>query len=104
MAIFNAANTNPGVLIANVVQELKNHRAALDALNDRYAWSSGISAADLQAAPISMTAADANALLAAIADAHAEYLIHTTGTDPSHPPAGPAYVYAASQNQVIGAT
>jgi len=99
MAIVNSDNLNAGVIIGNVQAVLKAHRAALNAINDMWAWSSGVTAADLQAAPLNMT----QALLSAIADAHAEYLIHTTGLPPATYPQPPqAYVYANSQTAEIG--
>lgn len=104
MTIFNGgANLNSGVIVNQAIAALKSHRQALNALNDLYSWSSGITPADLEAAPYNMTAADANALLSAIADAHAEYMIHATGQPPgTYPQASSAYVYSASQNQVVG--
>lgn len=103
MAIVNASNMTPQQIIGRAAQALVNHRQALQVLNDLYAWTSGITPADLTAAPIGMPAADAQALLTAIADARAEYLIHTTGLPPgTYPQPGSAYVYAASQNALIG--
>lgn len=105
MAIVNATNLTAAQIMQQVISALRNHRQALEVINDLFAWSSGISAADLTAAPINMPASDANAILGAIADAHAEVLIHTTGQPPgSYPQAASAYIYAASQNQVIGPT
>lgn len=101
MPIINAAGMSATQIIAIVQEALAAHRAALERLNEIYAWTSSISAADLEAAPVSMPAADANAILAAVADAHGEYLIHTAGSDPNHP-INPAYVYAASQTAVLG--
>ena len=101
MAIISAGNMTASQIIGTVQGALSAHRAALDRIADLYAWTSSISAADLEAAPISMPAADANAILAAVADAHGEYLIHTAGSDPNHP-INPPYVYAASQTAVLG--
>lgn len=101
MAIFNATPGYWGVIAGQATQALKAHRQALNTLNDLYQWASGVSAADLEA--VGFTSADANTLLSAINDAHAEYLIHTTGQPPgTYPQAASAYVYGASQNQVIG--
>jgi hypothetical protein len=103
MAIIGASNLTAAGILSQVARALINHRQALEVLNDLYAWSSGLSAADLTAAPISMSAADANALLSALADAHAEYVLHNTGQPPAaYPQAASSYMYAASQNQVIG--
>lgn len=101
MAIINGASLSASQIIAIVQEALGAHRAALQRLNEIYAWTSSISAADLEAAPVSMPAADANALLAAVADAHGEYLIHTAGSDPNHP-INPPYAYAASQTALLG--
>ena len=102
MAIVNAANLNANVIIGNIQQKLMAHRKALDELADLYAWSSGIAAADLVAVGVSST--DAPVLLSAIADAHAESVIHNTGQAPGTYPqvTGTPYPYGASQNQVIG--
>ena len=101
MAIINSGGMTASQIIAIVQEALGAHRAALERVNELYAWTSGIAAADLEAAPLNMAAADANALLAAVADAHGEYLIHTAGSDPNHP-INPAYVYAASQTALLG--
>jgi hypothetical protein len=101
--IFNSSNQNSGVIIGNAQAKLAAHRKALEEAADLFAQFSGVTQADLSAAPINMPAGDANSLLSAIADAHAEYLIHTTGQPPgTYPQASAAYVYAASQNQVLG--
>jgi hypothetical protein len=99
--MFTGSTLNAGVIAGTVQQKLKAHRAALNDLNDLYAWSSGISAADLEGA--GFTAADAQELLSALNDAHAEYVLHNTGQPPAaYPQAASSYMYAASQNQVIG--
>jgi hypothetical protein len=101
LAIFNAAQQVSGSVIINVQAKLVALRKAFDDIATLYAWSSGVSSADLQA--IGFSAADAATILSAIADAHAEYLIRTTGQPPgTYPQAASAYVYAASQTQVIG--
>jgi hypothetical protein len=97
------SNLNAGVIWNNLAAVLKSHRDALTAINSEFSWTSEIGAADLEAAPFNMSAADAAALLTAVNDAHAEYLIHTTGLPPStYPQPGSAYIYAASQSAVIG--
>jgi hypothetical protein len=101
MAIVNAPNLNAGVVIGNIQQKLIAHRKALADLADLFAWSSGITAADLTGVGVSPD--DAPVILSAIADAHAEYLLHTTGLPPATYPQPPqTYVYGASQTQVIG--
>jgi hypothetical protein len=102
MAIVNAENLTAGQIIAIVQEALSAHRAALIRLGEEiYPWTSGIAAADLEAAPINMPAPTANALLAAVADAHGEYLIHTAGSDPNHP-INPPYSYGNSQTALLG--
>ncbi len=83
MAVFNASGQSAAAIINNVTGRLIAHHRAL---------------ADLTAAPLSMASADANAILAAVADAHAEYLIHTTGQAPGSYPqvTGTPYNYSAS--------
>jgi len=103
VAIVNAASMTPQQIVSRVAQALVNHRQALTVLNDLYAWTSSLSLADLTAAPIGMDSATAQALLSAVADAHAEYLVHTTGQAPSsYPQVSSPYPYAASQTAVIG--
>jgi hypothetical protein len=104
LTIFNAQNQTAAGVINTIAGVLARHRAVLNDINDLYAWTSGISAADLEALSGAMPSGDAGDLLAAVADAHAEYLIHTTGQAPSSYPqvTGTPYVYAASQVTVIG--
>lgn len=103
MAIVNSASLAAGQVMNLVQDALIRHRKALKDISDLYTWTSGITAADLEALPGSISAADANAILAAVADAHAEYLIHMTGQPPgTYPQASSAYVYANSQTAVIG--
>ena len=99
--MFNATGLTAATVAQNVIAVLKNHRRALEDVSELYAWSSGIATADLQA--IGFSATDAAALLSAIADAHAEYLLYATGLPPStYPQPARAYVYAATQSGVIG--
>lgn len=104
MAIVNGGgNLNSAIIWFNIQAALKAHRDALSLINQEYAWASEISAADLEAAPFNMSASDATALLTAINDAHAEYLLYTTGLPPvSYPQPASAYIYQASQAAVIG--
>jgi hypothetical protein len=103
MAIVNSANLSGGQVLSLVQAALVRHRAALKDINDLYAWTSGITPADLEGLGGGLSEADAGAILSAVADAHAEYLIHTTGQPPgSYPQAGSAYIYANSQTAVIG--
>ena len=103
MAIVNAENMSASAVMGMVQEALAAHRAALSRLNELYTWTSGIAAGDLQTLPGTMPLADANALLAAVADGHAEYLLHTTGLPPAaYPQPSAAYVYGQSQTGVIG--
>lgn len=107
MAVFNAQGMTAQALINHVGSKLLEHRKALAALAELYKWSSGVSSADLTALPPDgpgMKAADADSLLAAIADARAEYLVHTTGQAPATYPqvTGTPYTFENSQNRVIG--
>lgn len=91
-----------GITLQNVISgaqaRLMQHRLGLQGCEDFYQWLSGYSAADLQAPPLSMSAADAQALLNAFADAHQEYVMHNGGS----PTATIPYPFGASQRQVIG--
>lgn len=101
MSVFNPVQNSSGVIAGNVAQRLLNLRNALDAVQDLYGWSSGLSAADLEA--VGFSAADASTLLSAVADAHALAQIYSTGLPPgTYPQPSSAYVYAATQRQVIG--
>lgn len=107
MAVFNPEGMTAQALINHIAQKLLAHRETLAALAELYKWSSGVSSADLAAMPPDgpgMRVADADALLGAIADARAEYLVHTTGQAPGSYPqvAGDPYIYENSQNRVIG--
>ena len=103
MAILNSGNLTASQILVSAINLLKQHRAILEQLADYYAWSSGVAAADLEGAPFDLDVATANGLLSAITDAHAEYMIHTTGQAPStYPQVASPYTYAASQNALIG--
>lgn len=100
MAVFSSITQAQVVQL--VQQRLLALRAALDGVNDLFGWTSGVSAADL--VTLGFSQADAGQILSAVADAHAEYLVHTTGQAPSTYPqvTGTPYVYAASQRLVLG--
>jgi hypothetical protein len=110
LAIFNAEGMTAQALINHVAQRLLAHREALTKMAELYKWSSGVSSADLTAQPPAgpgLAQPDADAILSAIADARAEYLIHTTGQAPATYPQVPTsapgpYIYETSQNRVIG--
>lgn len=99
--MFNATNLTAAAVAQQVQAILRNHRNALEACHDLFRWSSGLTTADLTA--IGFSTADAPVLLAAIADANAEYVLYNTGLPPStYPQPASSYQYAASQSQVIG--
>lgn len=98
--MFNTGLSQAQVL-ANIQSKLIALRAALEAVQDLESWASGVSAADLVS--LGFSTADANTLLSAMADANAVAQVYSTGQPPStYPQASSAYVYAASQRQVIG--
>jgi hypothetical protein len=91
-------------ILASVQGKLNNLANALEDINKLYRWASGLSAADLQAAPLSFSNPDAVAILTAINDAHAEFVIHTTGQAPgSYPQVTNPYNFGASQSALLGA-
>lgn len=103
MVMFNSANLSPQGLITNVQQGLIAIRTAMNTADDMYAWSSGVALADLEAlGPTGMAQADAQAILTAIADAHALSQYYNVGLPPGTYPQPPSsYVYGASQRIVI---
>jgi hypothetical protein len=104
MSIFNTgagAGINSTTLGSVVTSKLVALRNALETVNDLQGWASGVAQSDLEA--IGFSATDAATLLSAIADGAALYSIYTTGQPPAtYPQAASAYVYAASQRQVMG--
>jgi hypothetical protein len=92
-------------ILASVQGKLNNLANALEDINKVYRWSSALLATDLEAAPLSFSAADATAILTAINDAHALYVVYTTGQAPStYPQVTGPYPFAASQAAVLGAS
>ena len=94
-----------GITQAQIAQQAQAEfialREALAAVADFYAWISGVAAADLEA--LGFSDADAGSLASAAADANALAQIYSTGLPPgSYPQPASAYVYAASQRQIIG--
>lgn len=100
MPIANASQMTAAFILGQAIQALKVHRTALEVVNDIYTWTSGITAADLQAAPINMSANDATALLNAITDAHNEYVNRNLGLPATLPATG--YKYGATQDALVG--
>lgn len=103
MAIFQAGITE-AYIVNNAQAKLSALRSALQECANMQAWLAGIAQADLTSAPISMSSADATALMSALADANAMNQIYTTGQAPSTYPqvTGTPYVYAASQRVIMG--
>lgn len=99
MAVFGPVTQ--AIVTQQVQAKLTALQDALNAVTSLYQWSSGVSAADLEA--LGFSAADAGAILSAVADAHAVAQIYVTGLPPStYPQPASAYVYEASQARVIG--
>lgn len=85
----------------NIQAQLAALRTSLQNVADLHAWAAGVAASDLAAA-WSIPLADANTYLSAIADANALNDIYKTGLPAnSYPQPASAYVYGASQQQVI---
>lgn len=97
--IINSANMTPASLMQTVGAALKNHRQALQVLEDLYQWISAYAVADFEAAPVSMNAPDAQAIFNALTDAHNEYVNNRIGLPVSLPQTG--YKYGDSQKAVI---
>lgn len=94
--------TNAQQILLRVQNALMQLRAAYNNIEDVYKFTSGITAADLTG--LGFSATDASDILAAIADAHAEIVLHNSGLPPASYPQPPtAYVYSAAQNRVMGA-
>lgn len=104
MAVFSAGNgITAQYIINNAQQKLANLRNALEDCENMHQWLAGVAVTDLEAAPLNFSAADAQAILTALADADAIYQIYSTGQAPgTYPQVTGPYVYAASQRAVIG--
>jgi hypothetical protein len=101
MAVFNAANVKTTDVVNQAQTALVGLRQAFAVVQNLYAWTSGLSLADLET--LGLSAADAQTLQSAVADANALAQIYDTGLPPgSYPQPASAYVYASSQRQVIG--
>ena len=100
MAIF-AAGVTQAYVTNNAQAKLAALRRALHDVQDFYLWLSAYAATDLVA--LGFTAADAQSVFSAAADANALYQIYATGLPPgTYPQPGSAYVYATSQRIVVG--
>lgn len=99
--MFNATGLTSQQVTNNVITILQRIRSDLEAAQDLYGWSAGLSNAELVA--IGFSSADASAIQSAIADANALAQIYDTGLPPGTYPQPPsALVYSASQRRVIG--
>lgn len=93
---------SPAQVQSLIQSKLLAHRNALNDLADLYRWSSGLTQADMETAA-GVSAADALTYLSAISDGNAEASTHFTGLPPgTYPQPSSAYVYGATQAQVIG--
>lgn len=92
-------------VVNNAQARLTALRNALEQCHDFKQWLSAYTAADLEAAPVSLDTTSAPAIFNAFADADALYQLYTTGALTS-PPSGyttpGTYVFGASQRVVIG--
>lgn len=79
MAISFPAGITESNVTTNAQARLMALRLALEEAENYHAWLSAYAAADLEAAPLSMDAASATALLSAFADAHELYVLFTGG-------------------------
>lgn len=91
--------TTSGIqIIQNVTRSLVNLRDAYQETEYLESWLSELVVADLEGQGIDPVTSQQ--ILNAIADAHGEYMLRTTGSDPRN--VGPGYDYAASQIALIG--
>lgn len=105
MAVGFPAGITQQYVVNNAQTRLAALRDALEACHDFRQWLAAYSAADLEAAPVSLDTTSAPAIFSAFADADALYQLYTTGALTS-PPSGyttpGTYVFGASQRVVIG--
>ena len=99
MAMFGQLNAS--MTVQQVQQKLSALFQAFEDLENVYQWLSAYAVADLEAAPLNLPAADAQAILNAAADAHDLYMtaLGTTG----FPTAALPYNFCASMRAVNGA-
>ena len=105
MAVGFPAGTTTQSVVSGAQGKLATLRDALRDCDNFYQWLKAYSAADLEAAPVNLDAASAQAILNAFADADALYQLYVTGALVS-PPSGyttpGTYAFGASQRVVIG--
>jgi hypothetical protein len=99
--LFEASGLTEQGITSRSVNVLSNLRDALTQAADLQAWMAGIAVSDLVALGFSTT--DANAVKSACADGEALFEYYQNGKPPgTYPQPASAYVYGASQRQVIG--
>lgn len=97
-----ATGISQAQVVSIIQQRLLALRAALNAIEDLYRWTSGLSQEDMEAAT-GLSATDASTYLAAVADANAEAQIHYTGqATTGYPQVTGPYPFVNTQAQVIG--
>lgn len=99
MAIGFPAGITSAYVVNNAQAKLAALRSALDDVKDFYLWLSAYSAADLEAAPVSLDATSAQAIFNAFADANELYTLYTGGGLGTYTL---PYNFSASQRVVIG--
>lgn len=97
MAVFGGITTSN--VTTGAQARLMTLRRALEAAEDFYQWLSAYTAADLEAAPITLSAADAQDLMTAFADAHELYVLFTGGGLGTYTL---PYNFSASMRKIIG--
>jgi hypothetical protein len=103
--VFNAENSNSGLIVGQVQQALAQIRAAQELAQHLRDFTESVSFTELTTAPPDgpgMSAETAQGILDACADAWGHAQLYQTGTDPRGVAAG--YVYGASQKRVLGST
>jgi len=99
MAIGFPAGITQAYVVNNAQAKLSALRHALADCENFYQWLAAYSATDLEAAPISMDATSAQAILNAFADAHELNVLYGGGGLGTYTL---PYNFAASQRVVIG--
>jgi len=105
MTIGFPAGVTSQYVINNAQARLTALRRALEDCHDFNQWLSGVTLADLEAAPVSLDATSAQSLKNGFADADSLYQLYSTGALTSPPPGYTtpgSYVFGASQRAVIG--
>lgn len=92
---------NQSVTVGQIQQKLVALRSAFEDYEDSYQWLSAYALADLEAAPLSLPATDAQAILNSLADAHDLWM--TAQGVSGWPTATLPYNFMASQRMVTGA-